>query len=812
MRLQKPYLSLAGTVLAVPALSSPLPQSGPEVLARDRPEYNQTPAGTALLPREEETPADGRFFMQAAPDAAGAFAVPDEDVRIVAPTVDRERLYFGTHEGVEWVRGKTYKASVAPGGFRYIPFLGSDAPRSYPVTFRLTEAAIGDRSLELTPTATVRNEGTRMVLDRGPVEVIYDFAVESVEQSFALDVAGSVADLTLVLDVSTELQGRAEIAGFSFSNALGGMRYGDAVVLDGAGRRASVDAVLSGGQITLTVPRTFLMEATGQVIVDPILDTFVVDAVSGFQRDVELGYDVSSDSFLYAYEDQFSGTDIDIYVTPVSASGVTSTGGYAELGSANWTDPNVATLNASDVALVVATSDAGGTRSIVGRIWNFSTSGFTTGDLQISSVNPSVPQFGADVGGNSTSTAGSRFMVVWNADFGPDTDIQGRTVTDTGVLGSTVFLDSSTLDDSTDVTISESTGNPSTVNRWNVAYINRELSSNVYAVHVAQLDALGGVVEAAAPVVTLPAGDSIGEIDVSDALPFASGGIVYAVAYDQFSTIEEDTFIVFCRGNDLVNTVELQRSEHADLARDQALARLATTYEEFVVSYLEQSPAGPYEGYLTAFDFTEGLFLSISERRVPLGAVAPGSSYTQGGGVALASRFSGGNTTSRILGAGWDVGTTDLDVAGVTYFASNGDSPAFQYCYGNVNSTGDRGFIRLDGSRSTTSAKTMIATALPTNAFGYFIVGDAFASVANPGGSSGVLCVGGSVGRYSNFVTSSGSAGRISVTFDPTQISQPGGSVAGMAGQEWQFSLWHRDSAGGMPTSNFTNAVSIFFE
>ena len=30
-----------------------------------------------------------------------------------------------------------------------------------------------------------------------------------------------------------------------------------------------------------------------------------------------------------------------------------------------------------------------------------------------------------------------------------------------------------------------------------------------------------------------------------------------------------------------------------------------------------------------------------------------------------------------------------------------------------------------------------------------------------------------------------------------------------MIGDFWQFSLWHRDSAGGVATSNFTNAVSI---
>ncbi len=59
---------------------------------------------------------------------------------------------------------------------------------------------------------------------------------------------------------------------------------------------------------------------------------------------------------------------------------------------------------------------------------------------------------------------------------------------------------------------------------------------------------------------------------------------------------------------------------------------------------------------------------------------------------------------------------------------------------------------------------------------------------------------------------SSGPDGSISLTVDPQNLSTATGTTAAMAGQIWNFQAWHRDSVGGSPTSNFTNAVTILFE
>ncbi len=808
-------IALAAGAIAAPAAALQAPA---EVLPKDRNALLRGDTPHSAEPRGVESPATGEFFSQPRPLAVSA--TPDSEVRgpVESIAIDRERLYFQPGADSTWVRGKTYKAEAAKDGFTYIPFLGSEAPRNYPVSFRLTSATLGGREIELADRASVTRSGDRIVLDRGAVDVIYDFAVESVEQSFALDVAGATSDLALEMEVTTELGAAPEGAAFTFANELGGMRYGEAIVLDGTGRSAHVPAELSGTSLTLTVPADFLAAAAGTVVVDPLLSTFSVDTASGYQRDVEIAYQAETDRFFYVYEDQFSGTDVDIYATDITSGGASPRGDYMDFGSENWTDPSAATVNTATKGLVAARNAGTSGNSIVARTWNFGSGSFDAGILQVTTPSTTVVQTQPDVGGSWAATADARFVIVWNADFGPDSDAQGRIVMPDGTFGSSLFLDSSTGFDSTDICISESTGDPTDVNRWNVAWINRRLADEQYTVEVTQLNANGSVAFPHFPVVTLPVGDSVGELDVSDAIAFPGTSVpTYTIAYDQFSTIEEDTFITFVQGGNPINTVELQRSEHADLTLDQAEARLSSNAEEFIVSYLEQSPGiGTYNGFITAFDFTEGQFLSISERRVSPGAVGADSipaGYTDRGGLALASRYSGGLSTSRYVGVGYDTGIgVDANVTGHVYFPSNGYSPAFQYCYGNPNSTGDRGFIRLSGSRSTTSNKQMIATALPTFSFGYFVVGTDFANSMNPGGSAGVLCVGGTVGRYSNAVASSGSSGSITVPFDPQQISQPDGPVPAISGSFWQFALWHRDTVSGTATSNFTNSVSILFE
>ncbi|MEM6572497.1 MAG: zinc-dependent metalloprotease, partial [Planctomycetota bacterium] len=155
-----------------------------------------------------------------------------------------------------------------------------------------------------------------------------------------------------------------------------------------------------------------------------------------------------------------------------------------------------------------------------------------------------------------------------------------------------------------------------------------------------------------------------------------------------------------------------------------------------------------------------------------------------------------------------------LDAFQVSYIDCGGLGT--NYCDpANGNSTGVPATISAEGSDvASDNDVTLTADSLPTNATGFFLTSTTQGFIPNAGGSSGNLCLGGSIGRYvgPGQVQSSGTAGSYSLDLDLTQTPQPNGLVSVVAGQTWNFQSWYRDSFGGVPTSNFTDAVEIVFQ
>lgn len=753
-----------------------------------------------------------RFLDASAPEVFNGLS--DEDVaaaEAAAPSFapDRSQVHYTQHSDGTWIRGRNYKARAASDGFTFIPFLGAEAARNWPVEFRLDSAVLDGREINLDADASVTRVGDRIVLDRGPVDVVYDIDNESIEQSFVLDAAGAEGDLVLELNVKSDLLKAADGEGFLFAGARGGMTYSAAIVLDGTGRTASVPATLLGDKLSLTVPADFLRSAQGPIVVDPIMSTYVVDGISGDQDNVALTYDRGSDTFMYVYEDTFSGTDTDIYSMTIDSAGLRLGGRYIDSSAEDWTNPEIANLNSANTHLVVAQREVpiSGYSEIVGRTFNVPT-GVLGAELLIGEATASWDNFRPDVGGNSRTAAGSVFAVVWERQFSTSTQPRMRTVAADGTLGGIAFFDNGSYE-RTNVVISPSTGNPSTVNVWNVAYRSIENATGLESVRGVQLDATGGVIGSPEDLWTAPAGDQVSEIDISDALDLDGLAPTYAITFERTPSPVEDTLVMFCREGDRVSPLrELQLSEHADMSIPQGAARVGTTAEDFIVTYHELD-SGVLETVITTFDLTEGRFIAISERRTQVTGQASLFNDTP-----IASRFAGGLLTSRIVGLGWtEYDGTDLNAHGARFIADAPPAQAFQYGYGNANSTGDRSFLTMYGDRSTTDLKTLRASALPAASFGFFICGPNFNNVPNPGGSEGVLLVGGSIGRYvaAGQIKSSGANGSFSLEVDPTDLPQPTGSIAVTAGEVWQFQAWHRDSSGGVATSNFTNGVTMLF-
>ena len=137
------------------------------------------------------------------------------------------------------------------------------------------------------------------------------------------------------------------------------------------------------------------------------------------------------------------------------------------------------------------------------------------------------------------------------------------------------------------------------------------------------------------------------------------------------------------------------------------------------------------------------------------------------------------------------------------------------YCMPNPNSTGVPANIVLTGSSEVADNDvTATASNLPQDAFGFFITSTVQGFVANPGNSSGNLCVGGAIGRYvgPGQIMNSGVTGEISLGIDLTMIPSPTGFVVAAPGENWNYQLWYRDSNAMGATSNFTEGYSVTYQ
>jgi len=128
------------------------------------------------------------------------------------------------------------------------------------------------------------------------------------------------------------------------------------------------------------------------------------------------------------------------------------------------------------------------------------------------------------------------------------------------------------------------------------------------------------------------------------------------------------------------------------------------------------------------------------------------------------------------------------------------------YCFSNPNSLFFIPVISCIGSEDISDNDvTFDVSLLPSNQFGYFLLSDSQAFVANFGGSDGNLCLGSPLLRFAGDVLNSGAGGM--VTFSPDLTDLPGNTTFN-PGETWNWQLWYRD--GG--TSNTTDAIEITFQ
>ncbi|MEL6430377.1 MAG: hypothetical protein AAFR54_14435, partial [Planctomycetota bacterium] len=178
----------------------------------------------------------------------------------------------------------------------------------------------------------------------------------------------------------------------------------------------------------------------------------------------------------------------------------------------------------------------------------------------------------------------------------------------------------------------------------------------------------------------------------------------------------------------------------------------------------------------------------------------------------------GTSETTTLAPGTWYLNVKVLDVAGnwTSGFASFGPFTVTvdcgtPYCGSVPNSTGLGGRIRSFGSdRAAENNLVVEAFQLPANTFGLLATSPTSDFTANPGGSQGNICLGGSTGRYNANISNSGPTGSFQIVLDLTAVPTPTGTTTVVAGQTRRWQVWFRD-VNPTQTSNFTEGLAVRF-
>jgi FG-GAP repeat len=247
---------------------------------------------------------------------------------------------------------------------------------------------------------------------------------------------------------------------------------------------------------------------------------------------------------------------------------------------------------------------------------------------------------------------------------------------------------------------------------------------------------------------------------------------------------------------DLATGTELPLISFPSTSPDNGLVQVALEGNLLLVGQSQASGFGKFAGRVLAFDLTTG----------QMTATFVDPSGEQG------DLF--GNTLALEGGRGY-IGASGksaiISNQGAVFFADLCVTLGTSYCGPAVaNSSGAS--ARIEGYGSTTvSDNNLVLRALdvPTDQFGLFLTSATQAFVNGPGGSQGNLCLGGSIGRFTDDIRSSGDLGQLYLEVDLGALpTVPPHAV--LPGETWNFQAWFRDANPNL-TSNFSDGLSITF-
>ncbi len=774
----------------------------PFASAADQKPASPPPRGEADIKTvAQPTPGKAAQSEVIEPAAVPVAATPPKDdlpevLRGVSPDGMTERVHFDRPgDGNLWVRGADYKARFGNDAVEFIPALGSDAPRNFPVRFELESVHVGERELALERDVEPALDGRIVSYDRGGVVEHYVVELGSIEQRFRLErpVSGAAGDLVIRVDVESELDALDSAAGFRFAGEFGGVQYGRAVTFDATGFSVASPTRLVEGDIEIRVPASYLASASYPLTIDPLVNSFTIDNQSTRKGAPDVAFDESHQIYAVTWEVWFSSSDRDVWVQTHDTLGGThaGSGAYIDATSHDWRFPRIANNNLANQFLVVAVEGTSPNTVISGRTRE--AANIQMGNqLQISGSEAGSKSF-ADVGGDPVLAGPTYYCVSWNRQLSTsDYDIHAKLVSSSGSLASgLIAVDNSSGTVDYAPQISKGNGHaPFSTQAWTIVWA-RYYSSSDTDIWGAQLSWNGNFLQTTYPIdLTVT---SHGGPDVSTVLDATSGERPYMVAYVGNNDIHGRVL----RGRTSIsNTYNLTGLEASGFQGQTQYGPCAESDgSTFIVTYSELygSSTTDWDAYVAEFDYSNGVIrCTDSHRNMAFNSTAEL-------GTNMTSRRTAGGYWQGLMSVWHDIGGSTYRIEGATLYS---ESFGNTFCTSLPHSAGGVAHLNATGSRSIGEDSLVLRVVdAPPQKAGLFFSGT---NQVNFPFGDGRRCVNGGIKRFPVIQTNSGGAAFLAVDMD---ASYAAGIHSGSSGVNYQF--WFRDPQGGPAGFNYSDGLNI---
>ncbi|MBL8748491.1 MAG: hypothetical protein JNK78_04975 [Planctomycetes bacterium] len=278
-------------------------------------------------------------------------AAPAQDLQTAFASVGAHR----TTEGARLV-GPGYTARVDRDGLEFVPLLGSNAPREFPLRVRPVsmhrgEIVVWERGDESVATLV---ESTSLRREHGTVTEVYEAKVGGVEQSFVVaERPVGAGDLVVHLEFTTDLRlAFAAADGLRYeADGIGGVTVGAVTGVDARGARCAGALRVEGTNVEYVLPAEFVDRAAYPLVVDPLFGSafFVGNAAVGTDDAPDVAFDATTLNWLVTWRVATSATTGEVRAQLVSFTGTPIGSNILVDTSASATHrPRVANVNATD--------------------------------------------------------------------------------------------------------------------------------------------------------------------------------------------------------------------------------------------------------------------------------------------------------------------------------------------------------------------------------------------------------------------------------------------------------------------------------